>query len=210
MSTVKVLLGTNTIIYRLCWYIRYVDNKFRFLTKCITSTGIEKSFYPISSSYCTLIVTNKDIELASQDFLDSKKSINPKEWDSLSMMDKIYKIFFVHDGNITDYEFVEIDRDELYNENIEMFEEIGYCSGVENYSRYLSSRRLGEQPATLIDYFPDDFLVIIDESHMTIPQIRGMYRGDRSRKETLVNYGFRLPSALDNRPLRFHEFEDLV
>ncbi|MDD5692942.1 MAG: excinuclease ABC subunit UvrB [Patescibacteria group bacterium] len=96
------------------------------------------------------------------------------------------------------------------NYDMEMLEEIGYCSGVENYSRYLSNRRPGEQPATLIDYFPDDFLVLIDESHMTIPQIRGMYRGDRSRKETLVNYGFRLPSALDNRPLRFHEFEEHI
>jgi len=96
------------------------------------------------------------------------------------------------------------------NYDIEMLEEMGYCSGVENYSRYLSNRMPGEQPATLLDYFPDDFLLMVDESHMTIPQIRGMYRGDHSRKETLVDFGFRLPSALDNRPLRFHEFEDHV
>ncbi len=92
--------------------------------------------------------------------------------------------------------------------DMEMLEEIGMCSGVENYSRHLSLRAEGETPATLIDFFGDDFLMIIDESHVTIPQVRGMYRGDRSRKETLVNYGFRLPSALDNRPLQFDEFEN--
>ena len=91
--------------------------------------------------------------------------------------------------------------------DMEMLEEIGMCSGVENYSRHLSLREAGETPATLIDFFGDDFLMIIDESHVTIPQVRGMYAGDRSRKETLVNFGFRLPSALDNRPLQFQEFE---
>ena len=91
--------------------------------------------------------------------------------------------------------------------DMEMLEEIGMCSGVENYSRHLSLREAGETPATLIDFFGDDFLMIIDESHVTIPQVRGMYAGDRSRKETLVNFGFRLPSALDNRPLQFGEFE---
>jgi excinuclease ABC subunit B len=92
--------------------------------------------------------------------------------------------------------------------DMEMLEEIGMCSGVENYSRHLSLREAGETPATLIDFFGDDFLMIIDESHVTIPQVRGMYAGDRSRKETLVNFGFRLPSALDNRPLQFQEFEE--
>ncbi len=92
--------------------------------------------------------------------------------------------------------------------DLEMLREAGYCSGVENYSRHLDRRMPGEPPATLIDYFPDDYLLVIDESHMTIPQIRGMWRGDRSRKETLVEYGFRLPSALDNRPLNFEEFEE--
>ncbi|GAJ20777.1 unnamed protein product, partial [marine sediment metagenome] len=92
------------------------------------------------------------------------------------------------------------------NYDIEMLREAGYCAGVENYSRHLSGRAPGSPPWTLLDYFPDDFLLFIDESHMTLPQIRGMYRGDRSRKETLVEYGFRLPSALDNRPLNFPEF----
>ena len=93
--------------------------------------------------------------------------------------------------------------------DLEMMVELGYCSGIENYSRYLSGRQPGEPPPTLIDYLPKDALVIIDESHVTVPQIGAMYKGDRSRKETLVEYGFRLPSALDNRPLKFQEFERL-
>jgi len=94
--------------------------------------------------------------------------------------------------------------------DLEMLNEIGYCSGIENYSRPLSGRKAGERPQCLIDYFPEDFLLIVDESHVTIPQIGGMYEGDRSRKQVLVDYGFRLPSALDNRPLRFDEFERLT
>ncbi|MCI5643493.1 MAG: excinuclease ABC subunit UvrB [Peptoniphilus sp.] len=94
--------------------------------------------------------------------------------------------------------------------DLEMLSEMGFCSGIENYSRHLSGRAPGSRPYTLIDYFPKDFLTIIDESHQTIPQIRGMFNGDRSRKETLVEYGFRLPSALDNRPLRFEEFEEMM
>lgn len=93
--------------------------------------------------------------------------------------------------------------------DLEMLQEMGFCSGIENYSRHLSGRAPGSRPYTLIDYFPKDFLTIIDESHATLPQIRGMFNGDRSRKQTLVDYGFRLPSALDNRPLKFDEFESL-
>jgi excinuclease ABC subunit B len=96
------------------------------------------------------------------------------------------------------------------NYDIEMMLEMGYCTGIENYARYLSGRQPGERPACLLDYFPDDYLMIIDESHVTVPQIRGMYEGDHSRKRTLVEHGFRLPSALDNRPLVFDEFESLM
>jgi len=94
--------------------------------------------------------------------------------------------------------------------DIEMLREVGYCPGIENYSRHLSGRKPGERPTCLIDYFPDDFLLVVDESHVTVPQIGGMYEGDRSRKQVLVDHGFRLPSALDNRPLRYDEFEGLV
>src|SRR5204863_8861492 len=90
--------------------------------------------------------------------------------------------------------------------DMEMLREMGFCNGIENYSRILEGREAGTPPHTLLDYFPDDYLVVVDESHQTVPQIGGMYEGDRSRKQTLVEYGFRLPSALDNRPLRFDEF----
>ena len=96
------------------------------------------------------------------------------------------------------------------NYDVEMLKEMGFCTGIENYSRHLSLREAGSTPFTLIDFFPDDFLIIADESHVSIPQIRGMYEGDRSRKTTLVDYGFRLPSALDNRPLKFAEFESKI
>ncbi len=99
---------------------------------------------------------------------------------------------------------------ERTNFDIEMMRETGFCSGIENYSRHLAGLKEGETPHTLMDYFPDDFLIIVDESHITIPQVRGMFAGDRSRKTTLVNYGFRLPSALDNRPLNFGEFEEHI
>ena len=92
--------------------------------------------------------------------------------------------------------------------DLEMLKETGFCQGIENYSRHLSGRPEGSTPYTLIDYFPKDFLIIVDESHVTIPQIGGMYEGDKSRKQNLVDFGFRLPSALDNRPLKFCEFEE--
>ena len=96
------------------------------------------------------------------------------------------------------------------NYDLEMMQEVGYCSGIENYSRHMSARRPGEPPFTLLDYFPEDFLIMVDESHITVPQLHAMYNGDRSRKHTLVDYGFRLPSALDNRPLTFEEFTERI
>ncbi|MES2780485.1 MAG: excinuclease ABC subunit UvrB [Bacteroidota bacterium] len=100
--------------------------------------------------------------------------------------------------------------EERTNFDLEMMRELGYCSGIENYSRYMDRRKAGDRPFCLLDYFPDDFLLIVDESHVTMPQVRAMYGGDRSRKENLVEYGFRLPSAMDNRPLKFNEFEQMV
>lgn len=110
-----------------------------------------------------------------------------------------------------DNKHIETQRiEERTNFDLEMIQELGYCNGIENYSRHLTGRKRGEPPPTLLDYYPDDFLVFIDESHIAIPQLNGMYKGDRSRKGTLVEYGFRLPSALDNRPMQFHEFSSRV
>jgi len=110
-----------------------------------------------------------------------------------------------------DEKYLEAQRiEQRTHYDVEMMREIGYCSGIENYSRHMDGRPPGSRPSCLFDYFPDDYLLIIDESHATIPQIRAMYKGDRSRKENLVEYGFRLPSALDNRPLKFEEYEDLT
>ncbi len=130
----------------------------------------------------------------------------------LNVIDKIEKEMEERVQYFLDNEkYIEAQRIESRTKyDIEFLREIGYCAGIENYSRYLSGREEGEPPYTLMDYFPDEFLTIIDESHRTVPQIRGMYHGDRSRKETLVEYGFRLPSALDNRPLDFDEFQAKV
>lgn len=110
------------------------------------------------------------------------------------------------DGNLLEAQRLE----QRTTHDIEMLREIGYCSGIENYSRHMDGRKPGEAPYTLLDFFPDDFLIVVDESHVTMPQVRGMYNGDRSRKQMLVDYGFRLPSALDNRPLKLAEFEERV
>lgn len=139
----------------------------------------------------------------------AKHFVTPRE-QQLKAIEQIKKELAIRSEEFKKHEmFLEAERiQQRTNFDLEMIEEVGYCSGIENYSRYLTNRQPGEQPATLMDYFPDDFLLLIDESHMTIPQIRGMYHGDYSRKKTLVDYGFRLPSALDNRPLKFHEFEE--
>ena len=111
----------------------------------------------------------------------------------------------------SDNKLLEAQRlEQRTNFDLEMMLEVGYCSGIENYSRYFARRKSGQRPYTLIDYFPENFLMFLDESHVTLPQIQGMYHGDRSRKETLVEYGFRLPSALDNRPMKYEEFEECV
>ena len=166
--------------------------------------------------------------------LESIKQIDPITGKTVSEMDRtiIYpaKQFVTTEGRIkTAIKTIRMELEERLKEllsqnklleaqrlktrteyDLEMLEELGYCPGIENYSRHLSGREPGERPYTLIDYFPDDFLCVIDESHVTIPQLRGMYHGDRARKETLVEFGFRLPSALDNRPLKFEEFLPLI
>ena len=116
------------------------------------------------------------------------------------------KKYFIENNQIEEAERIE-KRTEL---DIEMIKELGYCPDIENYSRYFDKRLVGERPFCLFDYFPEDFLFVIDESHVTIPQVKGMYGGDKARKKNLVDYGFRLPSALDNRPLNFEEFEEIT
>lgn len=114
--------------------------------------------------------------------------------------------YFKHKNRLVEMQRIE----ERTNFDLEMMQELGYCNGIENYSRHLTGRAAGEPPPTLLDYFPDDYLMFIDESHIAVPQLHAMYKGDRARKETLVEYGFRLPSALDNRPLKFEEFKSRV
>ena len=133
----------------------------------------------------------------------TEKSTQKKAMTSILSELKERIAAFREDGKLLEAQRIE----ERTQFDLEMIQELGYCNGIENYSRHLTGRTAGEPPPTLLDYFPADFLLFIDESHITVPQLRAMYRGDRSRKETLVEYGFRLPSALDNRPLRFDEFE---
>ena len=121
-------------------------------------------------------------------------------------LERAPRLVFKAEGKLLEHQRLK----ERVNYDLEMIENVGYCSGVENYSRHFEGRLPGETPSNLIEYFPDDFLMLIDESHVTLPQLHAMYNGDRSRKQTLVDYGFRLPSALDNRPLRFDEWERYV
>ena len=154
-------------------------------------------------------VTNRKIESSTQlAIFPANMYVTPKDL----LIESIHKI---QDDLVKQVEYfksigkhIEAARlTERVNFDIEMMRELGYCSGIENYSRYLDKRNEGDRPFCLIDYFPEDFLIILDESHVTIPQLHGMYAGDRARKTNLVEYGFRLPSAMDNRPLQFYEFE---
>ena len=136
----------------------------------------------------------------------TKKDQMLKACDTISDELKDRLSFYETEMKPLEYERLE----QRTRHDIEMLREVGMCPGIENYSRHIDGRQPGQRPYTLIDYFPDDFLMVVDESHVMLPQVRGMFNGDRSRKETLVEYGFRLPSALDNRPLRFEEFEDII
>ncbi|TAD98928.1 MAG: excinuclease ABC subunit UvrB [Bacteroidetes bacterium] len=138
-------------------------------------------------------------------FVTGKETLNQAIYQIQDDMVKQVK-FFESEGKFAEATRIK-ERTEF---DIEMMRELGYCSGIENYSRYFDQRKVGERPFCLIDYFPEDFLMIIDESHVSMPQVRAMFGGDRSRKTSLVDYGFRLPSALDNRPLKFNEFENLI
>jgi len=136
----------------------------------------------------------------------TQKRILERAFESIKVELKQRIEYFRAENKLIEAQRIE----ERTNFDLEMMQELGYCNGIENYSRHLTERAQGEPPPTLLDYFPDDFLLFIDESHIGIPQLRAMYKGDRSRKKTLVEYGFRLPSALDNRPLAFDEFESRI
>ncbi len=151
------------------------------------------------------------LEHAAIDIFPAKHFITPEDKLAVAIQDIEKELEAQVAKFKTQEKLLEAQRIEQRTKyDLEMLREIGYCSGIENYSRPLAQRAPGSPPWTLIDYFPDDFLMFIDESHMTVPQVHGMYNGDRARKETLVEYGFRLPSALDNRPLRFEEFEKKI
>ncbi|SNT16773.1 Excinuclease ABC subunit B [Ekhidna lutea] len=183
-------------------FVAYADFAYRFIfwgdeiesiQRIDPVTGEKQSDERIVSIFpANLFVTGKDqLQVAIKEIQD----------------DMVEQVQFFEDER----RFLEAKRLKERTEfDLEMIREIGYCSGVENYSRYFDRRNPGSRPFCLLDYFPDDFLMIIDESHVTIPQVRGMWGGDRSRKVNLVDYGFRLPSALDNRPLTFNEFEDMI
>jgi len=157
-------------------------------------------------------VTRKQRERLDQAWIFPAKhfiTLGPEKDQALRVIRQELKTrlkYFMNKGMLLEAERLE--RRTKYD--LEMIRNVGYCSGIENYSRHLSARAAGQPPETLLSYFPDDFLTIIDESHVTVPQLNGMYNGDRSRKRTLVEHGFRLPSAADNRPLRFEEFEKKI
>ena len=188
-DTLDIFVAYDDYIVRVIFW----GNEIESIQKVDPETGKTISQEDIMNIYpANLFVTSKDvIDLALQEIEnDLDKQIN----------------FFEREGKFSEAKRIK-ERTEF---DIEMINEIGYCSGVENYSRYFDRREPGKRPFCLFDYFPDDFLLVIDESHVTIPQVRAMWGGDRSRKMNLVDYGFRLPSALDNRPLNFQEFESLI
>ncbi|MDL1985925.1 MAG: excinuclease ABC subunit UvrB [Deltaproteobacteria bacterium] len=148
----------------------------------------------------------KNISIYPASHYVSKKNVLKRATKSIIVELKDRIEYFRHENKLIEAQRIE----ERTNFDLEMMQELGYCNGIENYSRHFTGRKQGEPPPTLLDYFPDDFLVCIDESHIAVPQVRAMYAGDRSRKETLIEYGFRLPSALDNRPLKFEEFETKI
>ena len=188
-DTVDIFPSFADFCYRVCFW----DDEIESI----------ESFDPVSGQ--TLEKLNESYIYPASNFITSKDSMSEVlhqiQTDMFERRD-----WFKEQGRNLEAARLE----ERVNYDIEMIAELGYCSGIENYSRYFDGRREGSRPFCLIDYFPDDFLLVVDESHVTIPQIRAMYGGDRSRKTSLVEYGFRLPSALDNRPLTYDEFYDLT
>lgn len=206
--------------------IHYVRNDVEFSRGTFRARGDVIEIIPAYQYEEAIRIEFFDDEIEKLSIIDSITGDSLREVDSIPLYPAKY---FVSNREQTQKAIVQIEKEleerlKYYNSeeryleaqrieqrtrfDIEMMKEIGYCSGVENYSRHMDARAEGSRPSTLFDYFAKDFLLIVDESHVTIPQVRGMYNGDRSRKGTLVEYGFRLPSALDNRPMKFEEFEE--
>lgn len=208
--------------------IQYIRNDINFIRGTFRVRGDTLEIFPAASSENTIRVEffgdeiDRIVEVnhLTGEIIGIRKHVSIFPASHYATSEEVVKRALVTIEEELDQRLKELrDQDKLVEAqrleqrtryDMEMLSEMGFCQGIENYSAHLSSRPMGSRPFTLIDYFPEDFLVIIDESHVTIPQIGGMYNGDRSRKTTLVEYGFRLPSALHNRPLRFEEFESLV
>jgi excinuclease ABC subunit B len=188
-DTVDIYPGYADFAYRIIFFGDEIEEIQRIEPNSGKKISSEKK---IAIFPANLFVTGRDV------LMDSIKQIQ----DDLTAQIR----YFANEGRLTEAERIK-ERTEF---DMEMMRELGYCSGIENYSRYFDRRLPGQRPFCLLDYFPEDFLMVVDESHVTMPQIRAMWGGDRSRKESLVEYGFRLPSAMDNRPLTFQEFEDLT
>ncbi|MEG9532706.1 excinuclease ABC subunit UvrB [Mannheimia indoligenes] len=223
---VGAMIGQREILTRLA-ELQYTRNDQAFQRSTFRVRGDVIDIYPAESDEVALRVELFDDEIENLSLFDPltghslgkvpRYTIYPKTHyvtPRERILDAIEQIkeelaerrtYFIKDNKLLEEQRIA-QRTQF---DIEMMNELGYCSGIENYSRYLSGRKEGEAPPTLFDYMPADGILVIDESHVTVPQIGGMYRGDRARKETLVQYGFRLPSALDNRPLKFEEFERL-
>lgn len=223
---VGAMIGQREILSRLA-ELQYTRNDQAFQRSTFRVRGDVIDIYPAESDEVALRVELFDDEIENLSLFDPltghnlgkvpRYTIYPKT-HYVTPRERILEAIEQIKSELVERRTYFIQENKLLEEqriaqrtqfDIEMMNELGYCSGIENYSRYLSGRREGEAPPTLFDYMPADGILVIDESHVTVPQIGGMYRGDRSRKETLVQYGFRLPSALDNRPLKFEEFERL-
>lgn len=208
--------------------IHYTRNDSEFSRGTFRSRGDVVEIIPAYQYEEALRIELWDDEIEKLSVIDSTSGELIREVDSspiypakyfVTDKNKLHKAIHSIEEELKE-RLIELRKDEKYVEaqrveqrtrfDIEMMKEIGYCSGIENYSRHMDGREPGTRPYTLFDYFPDDFLLIIDESHVTMPQLRAMYNGDRTRKETLVEHGFRLPSALDNRPMKFEEFEKMI
>jgi excinuclease ABC subunit B len=183
-------------------FLAYADYAYRITFWGDDIEGLE-SFDPVSGKRLEQM---KDIAIFPANIYIAPKSLLPQIINEIQDELKAQVDYYSSTGKQLEAKRLE----ERVNFDLEMIRELGYCSGIENYSRFFDRRSPGDRPFCLLDYFPDDYLLVVDESHVTIPQVGGMYGGDRSRKQNLVEYGFRLPSAMDNRPLNFNEFESLV